>query len=251
MSKAKREKEYEVHYYEVDYKKRALVTSIIDYFNDIATIQSEELGIGINYMKENNMAWILYKWDITINKYPLYTDKIIVTTEPCAVKKFYAYRKFSIISQEGEVLANGNSLWLLVDTKKMRPLRVTQHLIDIYGVNGCEDEILEIGDIKRLSKKEHSIDFKVRYSDIDTNGHVNNEKYAAWMIESIPLDIVTNYTLVNIKITYKKETKYGDNIKVLTAYEDMGDTIIFSHKIKKEDGEEMTLGETTWKKNEK
>jgi hypothetical protein len=28
------------------------MTSLIDYFNDVATFQSEGLGIGIDYMKE-------------------------------------------------------------------------------------------------------------------------------------------------------------------------------------------------------
>ncbi|QGU96674.1 acyl-ACP thioesterase [Clostridium bovifaecis] len=249
MSRVITDKEYEVHYYEADYRKQALMTSLIDYFNDVATFQSEELGIGIDYMKENNMAWILYKWDINVTKYPMYGEKIIVRTEPCAAKKFYAYRKFYILNLEKEVIATASSVWLLIDIKERKPMRVTPHLMEVYGLTDDNNEILKVDNIIKLSEEESSIGFKVRYSDIDTNGHVNNEKYAAWLIESIPLDIVLNYTLINMKITYKKETKYGENIKVLTASKNIEDKIIFSHKILKESGEEITLGETTWKKN--
>jgi hypothetical protein len=39
------EKEYEIHYYEVDKWKRVLPTSIMDYFSDICTMQSDKEGI--------------------------------------------------------------------------------------------------------------------------------------------------------------------------------------------------------------
>ena len=48
--------------------------------------------------------------------------------------------------------------------------------------------------------------FNVRYSDIDTNGHVNNSKYVSWIIETVPLEIVLNYTLKNLKMDYKRNS---------------------------------------------
>lgn len=242
------EKEYEVHYYEVDYRKKALMTSLIDYFNDIATYQSETLGIGIEYMIKNNMAWILYKWDIHVEKYPSYGDKIIVKTEPCGANKFYAYRKFEIRDCEGNILARANSIWLLIDIKERKPIRVSEDLLEAYGIKE-NNEIIKIQDVKKLCKIENTIEFKTRYSDIDTNGHVNNEKYAAWLIESVPLDIVLNYTLTNIKIIYKKETKYGESIKIETDSVFGDDKMVFSHKIVNKDEVTITLGETVWQKN--
>ena len=55
--------------------------------------------------------------------------------------------------------------------------------------------------------------FDVRYSDIDTNMHVNNVKYVSWALETVPKDIVLNYELKNVKVTYEKETTYGETIK--------------------------------------
>lgn len=45
------EQEYRIHYYEIDYKKRALITSLMNYFDDVATCQSEKLGVGIDYLR--------------------------------------------------------------------------------------------------------------------------------------------------------------------------------------------------------
>jgi acyl-ACP thioesterase len=242
------EKEYEIHYYEVDYKKRTFITSLMGYFNDVAIFQSEKLGIGIDYMIENNMAWILYKWDIDVKRYPKYGEKIIVTTEPCAFKKFYGYRKFQVLDSNREVIATANSAWLLINIKERKPIRVMENIVRTYGLTNDDNRILKIENIKELEKVDNSVEFRIRYSDIDTNGHVNNEKYAAWLIESVPLEIVLSYTLTNIKLTYKKESKYGEAVKVLSdiAYED--DKIIVIHRVVRDD-EEITLGETTWEKN--
>lgn len=241
-------KEYEIHFYEVNYKKRALMTSLIDYFNDVAIYQSEQLKGGFEYLTENHVAWILYKWDITVVKYPKYGEKVTVRTRPTAFKKFYGYRKFDILDENGEVLAFANSLWLLVDTNSKKPLKIPHDVIELYGLAVEDNKTLKIDNINKLEKVDDVIEFKVRYSDIDTNGHVNNEKYAAWMIESVPLEITLNYSLANIKITYKKETKYGELIKVSTQKIEREDCIIFVHEINREDGELLTLGETVWKK---
>ncbi|MCY6354301.1 acyl-[acyl-carrier-protein] thioesterase [Clostridium sp. ZS2-4] len=248
MSRVLTEKEYEIHFYEVNYKKKALMTSLIDYFNDVAIYQSEELGVGLDYLLERNMAWILYKWDITIKEYPKIGDKIKVRTLPYSLRKFYAYRKFYILDAEGKTIAEANSVWMLIDIKNKRPIRVNEELVKAYGLENNAGESLKIENIDKIQRIDNEILFKVRYSDIDTNGHVNNEKYAAWMIESIPKDVVLNYTLVNIKITYKKETKYGENIKVLTQRNESEDEIVFIHQIVK-DEEELTLGHTVWRKN--
>ena len=57
------------------------------------------------------------------------------------------------------------------------------------------------------------INFKVRYTDIDSNNHVNNTKYIDWAIETLPEDIVNNYVLDEVKVTFEKECKYGRRSK--------------------------------------
>lgn len=242
------EKEYEVHYYEVDCKKRVLMTSIIDFFNDVAVYHAEKAGLSLEYMLENNMAWILYKWDINIKRYPKYGEKITVGTEAYAKRKFYAYRKFYILDSKGETIATANSVWLLINVKERKAIRITEHILEAYDLVNKND-IIKVDKIGNVQEEKNSIEFKVRYSDIDTNGHVNNEKYAAWMIESVPLDVVENYNLKNIKIKYRKETMYGETVKVLSEAEDKDDKVIYTHKIIRENGEELTRGETIWEKN--
>jgi len=240
------DRNYHIHYYEVDIHKKALITSIIDYLGDMAMYQSEILGVGIDHLKESKMAWVLYKWDITIESYPLLNESINVKTFAYSFKKFYAYRKYEIIDIEGKKIGYASSVWILINTDRRRPIRITNDMYEVYGIDESNDASIEIKDIKSINEVHSEKCFQVRYSDIDTNMHVNNVKYVAWALETVPKDIVLNYELKNIKVTYEKETTYGETIKVSTEVIREEGKIICRHKIINEEGTELTLLESIW-----
>jgi len=241
------EQEYRIHYYEIDYKKRALITSLMNYLDDAATCQSEKLGVGVDFLRERHLAWMLYKWDITIHKYPVFGESVKVRTAPHSFNKFYAFRWFEILSQNGEKLVSAKSQWLFVNTAKKRPIKIPKKMYEVYGVG--PDDSLKLEAITPPSSIDAEKLFQVRYSDIDTNRHVNNVRYAAWAIETVPLDIVLDCTLSNLKVTYKKETTYGKTIKARTQILKQGDNTTCLHSIVDEDDNELCLLESRWVKN--
>ncbi|MBZ9609742.1 acyl-ACP thioesterase [Clostridium estertheticum] len=240
------DRDYNIHYYEVDIHKRALMTSIIDYLGDMAMYQSEVLGVGIEHLKENKSAWVLYKWDITMESYPLLNETIKIRTFAHSFNKFYAYRKYEIIDMKGNKIGHASSVWILINTDRRRPIRITKDMYEAYGIDDSNNTPIDIEDIVPITTVHSEKNFQVRYSDIDTNMHVNNVKYVAWALETVPKDIVVNYELRNIKVTYIKETTYGETIKVSTQVIREEDKIICRHKIINEEGTELTLLESTW-----
>ncbi len=239
-------REYNIHYYEVDIHKRVLITSIMNYLGDMAMYQSETLGVGIDYLKENKMAWVLYKWDITMLSYPILNETIRLETYAHSFKKFYADRKYDIFDYRGNKIGHADSVWILINTETRRPIRVTKDLYEVYGIENSTSTLKNIENILSINEVDSEKSFQVRYSDIDTNMHVNNVKYAAWAIETIPEDIILNKKLRNIKVTYTKETKYGEIIKVSTQVIKEVDKTICRHRIVNEDGVELTLLESIW-----
>lgn len=244
-------KEYEINYYDIDYKKRVLLSTLMKYFSDIAVYQAAERGTDLTYMWEHNMAWVLYKWDITINKYPMYGEKVTVATQPHSFRKFYAYRKYEVRNEKGEVLVRANSIWFLIDIEKRKPMRIPEVMYETFGITDEDNGALDMEKITRMSEAHFEKEFDVRYSDIDTNRHVNNVKYAEWALETVPLEIIKNYTLKNIRMVYEKETNYGDRIKAQTQLVEKGDgdSAIFTHKILDGEGKEINTAETVWMKD--
>lgn len=241
------QKKYEVHYYEVDYKKRLLITSLVNYLEDIATWQSEELGIGFKFLEKHNVCWVLYKWDIKINKYPVYGDVITIKTNPKSFRRFYAYRKFQIENDKGEIIGEANSIWFFINIEKRKPMRIMEEMFDGYGLTEKDNEEVKIEAIEKMERSDSEKEFNVRYGDIDTNKHVNNVKYLSWALEAVPLDIVDNYTLTSIRVVYEKETTYGEVIKASVQIDRQAeDKVVCLHKIVDENGKELTLFRTEW-----
>ncbi|WP_446898118.1 acyl-[acyl-carrier-protein] thioesterase [Clostridium sp. LBM24168] len=248
MNTTYKEKEFQVNYYEIDFKEKLLITSIMNYFDDTATEQSQNMGRGLGYMKEHRIAWVIYKWDIYVNRYPHFREKIKVRTYARSFRKFYGYRTFEIIDKDENIICRANSVWLLIDIDKRRVKRITDDMYSIYGVTKQDNEPLAIDNINLPDKFDFEKYFDVRYSDIDTNRHVNNVKYVDWAIETVPLDIVENYSIENINISYKKEAIYGGKIKSSTKIEEENGKYLGLHKISDADGNELCTIKTLWRK---
>ena len=89
---------------------------------------------------------------------------------------------------------------------------------------------------------------QVRYGDIDSNMHVNNVKYVEWAVESLPLDIVSNYELKELSVVFEKECRYGTEISASYEIKENEDGVVILHKIDDIEGKELTVLISKWNK---
>lgn len=242
-------KKYEIHYYEVDYKLKCKLSSIIDFICDVGTQQSESIGGGMDYCTKNNCAWVFYKYDISMYRYPVFGETIAITTQPVGFKKFYGLRKYFIKDEAGNLIGEALALFFLINIEKRRPMRIQKEQYDFYGVNGDVNYDISMDKINRVDEEQYQKQFQIRYSDIDSNKHVNNVKYVEWAMEAVPIEIVNNYELRRIKVTFEKETTYGENICASATISKVDDNNLKSyHIIKNSEGTELTILECDWKR---
>ena len=243
-----KEGEYEVHYYETNYRLECKISSIINYFCDIGSKQSEELGVGIDYLTERRLAWVFYRYDINIKRYPKFGEKIKVVTKAKSFKKFYASREYEIYDENNEKIVDGEGIFLLINIDRRRAVRIPEDQYIAYGVDieNCPD--IKVTKLEKLTKEMNKNNFKVRYGDIDSNMHVNNVKYVEWAVESLPLEIVSNYELKELSVVFEKECRYG--AEVIASYEirENEDGVEILHKIADTEGKELTVLISKWKK---
>ncbi|MDF2503686.1 MULTISPECIES: acyl-ACP thioesterase domain-containing protein [Clostridium] len=242
------EKSYRVHHYEADRNGRAFVASFINYFEDLALNHSESLDMGINYLLKNNIAWVVYKWDIKINKYAMLGEILRVRTWAHSVRRFYAYRKYEIINSLGEVIATANSLWFMININRRRPCKIKQEIWEKFGLTEEDNAPIEFEKLREPTNITEEKTFYVRYSDIDTNKHVNNVKYVSWALETVSEEILNDYKLKQLKIDYDKETAYGEAIKVFSETIEIDDGYIIYTSLLNSNGEKLSLVKTIWSK---
>lgn len=243
-------KNYEIHYYEVDYRLQSTITTIVNFMGDIGTEQSDRLGVGMEYLISKNMTWVFYQYDIKVHRYPKYGERLKMVTEPSGFKKFYATRDYILYDENDNKIVESQAVFFLINTDKRKAMRVPEEQYIIYGI---EDELGKDFKIDRLEKLEeamYSKEFKIRYSDIDSNRHVNNTKYIEWAIETLPLEVVKDYELKRIKVTFEKECLYGEEVSVSTSTrEEVNGTITSIHKIENSSGEKITALVGEWRKS--
>ncbi len=200
--------ESRVRYSEVDVNQELTITGIINYFQDCSTFQSEDLNLGIDYLKGRCRAWWLSSWQIVIERYPRLGEEIVISTWPYDFKGIYGYRNFTIQDKQGNYLVKANSIWFFFDTEAGRPARISPEDVRGYGT-GDEKKLdmeyaarkIPVPEAYQTAKEIH-----VMRHHIDTNHHVNNAQYVDMAREALPEDI----RIRQLRVEYKNAAVLGD-----------------------------------------
>ena len=198
-----------VSYSETDEQGRLSLTGILNYLQDCSTFQSEDLGIGIEYLNAHNRAWWVTSWQIVIDRAPVLGERIVISTWPYDFKGIYGYRNFAIQDLEGRYLVKANSIWFFYDTKNQRPVRAARE--DVEGYGKPEERLDMKYAPRRISLPEEYEEQKaivVARHHLDTNHHVNNARYVEIARELLPEDTAVR----EIRVEYKKAAVLGDCI---------------------------------------
>ncbi len=217
---------YYAHYFDVDAHRRVTPFALLRYFEDIAIQQSEDVGVGIDYYNEEQVAWLLSRWDVRISALPRHREEISVLTQPMQMRGFLANRRFSIHGADGTIMVEADSQWIFLDAARKRPRRITEELYSRYGVHGESDGVPSPRSPRPVEQVDKQREFSVRMSDIDTNGHVNNIRYVEWAFETLPPEMVRASELRRLLVQYKKEVRYGVDVTAhMSLSEEDGSTV--------------------------
>lgn len=242
-------KEYKINIFDVDSEHKCKFSSLVDFLWDVVISQSDYLGETKEGFVQNQCIWVLLKYDITIYEYPKFKDTITVDTKVLGSKKFYGYRQNTIKNSEGKVICEAFSTAILIDFEKRRPMRISSTQSEIYGLNEELAEVPPLDDLPKIQKEDYTKDYPVRYSDIDSNGHVNNVKYMEMAMDTLPRFILNEYKLFNIKVLFKKETTDGDTLYISSeVINNDNNNITTVHKITNNNENLLTKLQFIWKK---
>ena len=205
-----------VRYSECGVDNQLRISAIINYFQDCTTENSEQIGVGHDYLVERKRAWILNSWQVEIMRRPNVRESIEVGTWATGFKGVFGPRDFCMKTAEGEELARAHSLWVYIDTESGRPVRPTDEEIAVYEVG----EPISMEEVSRKIKMpEGAIEvdtFPVHKYHIDTNAHVNNSKYIELACEALPED----FEVKKLRVEYKKAAVLGDRMVLKRVIEE-------------------------------
>lgn len=197
-----------VRYSEIDSEGQLKMEALLDYFQDISTFHSEDLGVGVDYLSENKMIWLMSYWQIDVERFPKLGEFIVVSTAPYEFKSFLGSRNFLLETEGGEMLACANSVWTLMDTEKQIPVRPTEKMLEKYVLHPKLPMEYLGRKIKVPKEGEQGEHIVVRQYHLDTNHHVNNGQYVRIASAYLP----ENVQIRQLRAEYKKSALLGDEI---------------------------------------
>lgn len=203
-------------------------TGLLEMLESIAGDHSDSLGFGFNNISINGATWILLNWKVKILKKATYKDKLTIQTWSRKISKCFAYRDFRVLDSNNNIVAIASSKWAYMNINNLRPLRITDEMIDLYQSDPTS--VFENAEFARITEPENysnEFDYTVLRRDIDINNHLHNTYYLSLAMQTLPKEVYEANDLNMFEISYKKEIKLDTNLKILYSLENNNHIISF------------------------
>lgn len=197
-----------IRYSEIDADGKLSMAALINYFQDCSTFQSEDLGVGIEYLGSRHLAWVLVSWQIEVDRYPGLCERVTIGTIPYEMKSFMGLRNFLLTDEQGKLLAKANSVWTLLDMNTGKPYRVPAEIGGKYLLE-APLEMKPLG--RKIAVPEggaYQPPLTVGMEHLDTNHHVNNQQYLEIAMHYLP----QNFSIGMLRAEYKRQAHLSDQL---------------------------------------
>ena len=215
-----REMPLTVRYGEVGANGFVTLSSLGTWLQEAAGLSADELGFGAGALSPYGLTWILMRMILHIDRLPSLEESLVVATWPSKFSHF-GYRGYMIFDSERRCIVHGGSAWSVMDlaTRSLSalPAELTAHYPE--AASACDDFSCRAIPKMRGDLACSSI-IRVRKDDLDINGHVNNTKYLAWIMEELPFDQAAFPRMVDI--SFRAECLPGDELEASCMVADSG-----------------------------
>lgn len=216
-------KSYEIRYTDVDAYDNLKLSSLLSFMEESACLSADELGFGYDDVAPKHMGFIIVNWYIELKRNIKLGEVLTLHTWPLKPKFMIFLRDFELYSGS-EKVGVGTARWCMIDTDNFKILPASaffkEGAFDNYNTERSIDfsgwKIPEVtdGEIKYVKK--------VTYSDYDHYFHVNNTKYADFLMDVFTVDELKGKSVSSVQITYVKQCKEGERIDFIKGETDGG-----------------------------
>ena len=188
------------------------ISTIFKYLQQAATNHAELIGLGMKDTVDKGMFWVITRMHEQILKMPKMLETLTVTTHLSDLMMFIFPRNYQVYNEAGELCIVASAAWVLLDVNTHKVISKPNFTYE--GASYPEDIGLPgkviYDDLTKVETR------RVRYGDIDLNGHLNNTKYIDYIIDTHDINFYKKYRVKEILINYEKEIRNGDNVDIFT-----------------------------------
>lgn len=205
--------DYIITSFMVNLRGRAGLYTILNLVQDVGWQHATQMGVQL----PKGQGWVFTRQKLQMSDWPKYGEVATVKTwlrnpgtNPFILRDYEIYvgdRK----------LGDCTSTFTVFDTQTRKMVAANwgayARIFRNKGVHATLPLKIPLAtEIDQLAK------FEVRNSDIDLNNHVNNTRYAQWVLDAIPIDMLRRGShLTGYEVNFLAEMKIGDVVYLQKA----------------------------------
>ncbi len=201
--------DYKISSFLVNLRGRAGLYAILNLIQDVGWLHAFHWQVQL----EPHQGWIFTRQKLIMKEWPKWNEIVTIKTWLRPPQDLFLLRDYEIFVGDRK-MGECTSTFTVMDMKTRKLAKVDwRHLEDVWQ---HEHQLMNMPDkVPVMSEAKELAQFEVRNSDIDMNHHVNNTKYAKWILDSLPLDLLKEgVDLHEYEVNFLAETKSGDMVSV-------------------------------------
>lgn len=211
----------------VDFTLHETIEAVCSDILNVAGTDAKKNGISADILMQQNRSWVLSRLSVELDRQPKqYEDYNILTWVNPHTSRFISTRNFELADKGGQVFGRALSQWCVIDFVRRMPV-VLEEVEGLFDPSYYCDEPSPCEVPRKVRGIEPSVTRKheVRYSDIDFNRHVNTMRYIRMMLNTLPIEYLTDNRPMRLDIHFAKECHLGQVLTI--GYEQREQTSLF------------------------
>lgn len=159
----------------------------------------------------DHQGFVFTRQKLMMSRWPSWNDQITIRTWIRPPNGAFLFRDYEIYHLDNKI-GEGTGSFVVIDLKTRKPAKADwssfeQYWRQDFSLTIEPEKISTDGNYQEVSR------FSVRNSDLDMNDHVNNTKYAQWVLDSLPIETLRGQVhLHGYEVNFLAEAKLGDEI---------------------------------------
>lgn len=191
-------------------------------FQDAAARHAEILGVGFHDMMSRYTFWLTVKTKVKFIKRPHIMQRVTVSTWPEAPGRMRGNRSY-LMSESDEPLIAGKTEWAVINT-------ATGALVPLAGVypaeltfphpTACPEPFERVGE--SFEGVTPYASYRVRSTDIDVGGHMNNTAYVRAVMGSLSSAEIKALDIKEMDVIFRATCFEGDELSFQRVRDESG-----------------------------
>lgn len=197
-----------------DFTGKWRLSAILEAMQEAAGDHAEILHCGWTQLYPQNIAWILNRSQVEMDRYPGVGEYVTVKTFPMPNRRMFFPRYFLFEDENGGLYGKASTVWALLNLKERRMAPPDIVLPCIPDNSDLTPPLPLPGVVDTLTGPETVSTYSPVYTDLDVNGHVNNTKYADWACNLLGVDVLRENDVSSLTVNYQAELRPGQEISL-------------------------------------